>query len=167
MFKLSKEPIAADVEKFVNKATILIHSPETTAKFQKSLSVGDPVKQIALLTVTIIQRIDEASRQQGIETSDAVKVIAAYKIVELLCELGEAAGKFKLSQDFQTLALYAAIQDYFKGEIAAGRIDPVKFRQSAAQGIKSLPPDTLNATKEMINRMPGIVKQYHQGVQNG
>lgn len=152
-----------DIQKYVTKATILIHSKETTKKIQAALILPDPVQQIANLTVMIIQRIDSAARQQGVETQDNVKLAAAKAIIGLLCELAQAMKKFTLSQDLKTLALATAMQDYYKGEIKAGRIDPIKLKQSKGRAIQSMPPQLLQQSKDIAAKLPMIAKRYNHG----
>lgn len=157
----SQASINDDVRKYVNKARILIHDPKTApAILQSLMSGGDPIASVGHVTVMVMQRIDSASREAGIETKDSVKVIAAFAIIQMLCKIGEASRKFNLDPGQQQLALTAALQEYFKGEIAAKRIDPERFRQSMGQQLQSLPKPQLDATLQGIGDIGMAAKQH-------
>jgi hypothetical protein len=138
-----------DYDRYVSKATMLIHSPDTTGAIQNLLKGPDPVQRVANATVMIMQRVDTASRQDGTEVQDSVKMYASHAIVLMIIELAEAAGIFKLNDDLALLATSVASQDYIKSEIGAKRINaqqlnakmqadmrqaPQKFRQEMIRG---------------------------------
>ena len=156
--------VTKDIQKYITKATLLIHSPETSKKIQKMLSQPNPVLQIANLTVMILQRIDAAARASGTEPQDIVKIAAAQAIVGLLCEMGDAMHKFKLNKAFKVLALTAAIEAYYKGEIQAKRIDPAKLKQTAGNNIKMMDPKLLEESRKAAAAIPMIAEQYKQRI---
>ena len=156
--------VKKDIQKYITKATLLIHSPETSKKIQKMLSQPNPVLQIANLTVMILQRIDAAARASGTEPQDIVKIAAAQAIVGLLCEMGDAMHKFKLNKAFKVLALTAAIEAYYKGEIQAKRIDPAKLKQTAGNNIKMMDPKLLEESRKAAAAIPMIAEQYKQRI---
>jgi len=163
MLNLSQNSIAGDVGKYVNKATMLIHSKETSDAVLQSLAGKDPVKSVASLTVMVMQRLDSVAREAGVETKDSVKVIGAHAIVEMLCELGTVANKFKITEEYKQLAFSVALQDYFKSEIQSGRIDPVKFKESLNSYLKDKPPSFLKEIQGVAAKIPALAQKYNQG----
>ena len=158
------DDVKGDIKKYVTKATLIIHSPETSKKIQQMLSQPNPVLQIANLTVMVLQRIDAAARANGSEPQDVVKIAAAQTIVGLLCEMGAAMKKFKLNKAFKVLALTAAIEAYYKGEIQAKRVDPAKLKQSAGNNIKMMDPKLLEESRKAAAVIPMIAEQYKQRI---
>lgn len=165
MIAFSEADIKEDLSKYIDMAMQIIHSKATTANIQKQLTAGNHVEQVAKMAVMIMQRIDTATRDSGVETQDAVKVVAAQAIVGLLCELAEAAKLFDLSDDHKLLALSAAIQDYFKAEIAAKRIDPEKLKAGIGQNLMQKDPASMNGSRQATERLAKIAQEY--GRSNG
>ena len=140
----SAATIKQDYTSYLSKATTLIHAPETSSSIVNMLAGPDtPQQKVADATVMIMQRIDQAGRQAGVEISDFVRCIAAHAIVQLLDEIGVTAGKLKkMDANMINLSMSIAIQNYFKGEIKAGRIDPQKLKATIQSGIARAPQKT-------------------------
>jgi hypothetical protein len=152
-----------DYDKYVAKATMLIHSQETTEAVLNMLSGQDPVQRVANATVMIMQRLDMASRQAGVEVQDTVKMFGAHEIVKMISELGEAANKLKLDDRHQELALSVAVQDYVKGEIAAHRIDPKRLQVQMEADMRKLPPKARQEIQQSQLRIQQTARQYNSG----
>lgn len=160
----ASQDVRKDYDKYLAKATMLIHAPETTGAIQNMLGGGDPVKKIVAATVMIMQRLDGVARASGLEVQDTVKVFAASEIINMIAELGEAAGKFKkLSTRLHELALAAAVQDYVKGEIRAGRIDPKRLQAEMDANLRKLPADQRKEIADAQIRIQQTARQYNGG----
>lgn len=152
--------IKADVKKYLDWATILLHAPETTESIQNTLSKKNPVMQVASVTVLLMKRIDDAAREKGTEISDQVRAVSVPVIIGLVCELAEAAKLFTLTPEFKQLALTIAIRNYFKGEINAGRVDPGKLKQALVSTMKKGGPEKLKQAQAFSSKLPAISEQY-------
>lgn len=155
--------VLSDLKQYVDKGTMLIHSPETRDPVLKMLEGPDPVQKVADATVMIMQRLDAAGRSAGIEVQDAIKIIGAHQLVDQIVEVGEAARKFKLDQDLTHLALSVTIQDYIKIEVSAKRIDPRKLKVALAAEIRQLPPAKRKEVQQSQARIQQIARKYNHG----
>lgn len=158
--KPSQADYKGDYERYVSRATILIHSPETRESVLGLLGGKDPVQRVANATVMVMQRIDSASRTSGIEVQDTVKMFAAHEIVKLVIELGEAAGKFKLDESLVELALSVSVQDYIKAEITARRINPQQLKVKMDADIRKLPPEERKEIQKSLQRVQQTARKY-------
>jgi len=165
MIQPSQAAVKEDFDKYVARATTLIHSPETTGAVQRMLAGGkDPVSKVAAATVMIMQRLDAAARTSKIEVQDTVKVFGAAEIVNLVSELGEATGVFKkLGTELHELALSVAVQDYVKGEVKAGRIDPKKLQMQMNTDMQKAPPELRKEIEDAQIRIQQTAKKYNGG----
>jgi hypothetical protein len=163
MIQASQASMKHDGEQYVNKAITLIHSPQTSPAILKMLDGNDPVQRVADAAVMIMQRIDSASRQAGIEVQDAIKIWGAHEIVSLIVEMAEAAGKFKLVPDLVTLALSTTVQDYINGEVSARRIDPQKLKVAMQADMRNMPPKMRKEAQQSQQRLPLIARKYNHG----
>lgn len=163
MIQPSKADIKQDLEKYVNKAMILIHAPETRDAVLKSLGGEDPVQRLASTAVMIMQKIDSAGRDAGIEVQDSVKVIGAHQIVDMINEVATAAGLFNLNQDLSHLALSVTVQDYVKAEVAAKRIDSQKLKVAMERDLRTLPPKIRKEAQQSPARLQQIARKYNHG----
>lgn len=152
-----------DYDNYINKATMLVHSPDTSPAIQNLLTGPDPVQKVADATVMVMQRLDSAARQAGVEVQDSVKIFGANAIVRLIVELGEAAGKFKLDESLIELALSVSVQDYVKGEISAHRIDPQKLNVAMQADIRKLPPKQRKEIQLSQQRVMVTARKYNHG----
>ena len=164
MIQASKADVREDFDRYVARATALIHSPETTGAVQNMLGGPDPVSKIAAATVMVMQRLDSAARASNIEVQDTIKTFGAVEIVNMVIELGEAAGKFgKLDKDLSELALSVAVQDYVKGEIRAGRIDPKRLQVQMDADMRKLPPKQRKEIQASQVRLQQTARKYNGG----
>jgi hypothetical protein len=164
MIQQSQADVREDHERYVARATTLIHAPETTAQIQQMLGGGDPVKKIVRASVMIMQRLDTAARQSNLEVHDTVKMFAANEIVGMVAELGEASKKFaKVSPRLLELALSATVQDYIKGEIKAGRINPQKLQTEMQANMRALPEDQRKEAEAAQLRIQQTAREYSRG----
>ena len=156
-----------DYERYTNRAITLIHSPETSDAVLQTLQGPDPVQKVADGVVMVMQRIDAAARDKGVEVQDSVKIFGAHEIVNLVVELGEAAGVLKLEDDLRELALSVAVQDYVKGEVAARRIDPKKLQVAVDADIRKMPPKDRKEIQASQLRIQQTARKYNggQGIQ--
>ena len=153
-----------DFDTYVSKATVLIHSPETTGAIQNMLTGRDPVSKVAAATVMIMQRLDSAARAAQVEVQDTVKVFGAVDIVNMVAELGEAAGKFpKFPQKLIELALSVSVQDYVKAEISAGRINGQKLQAQMQADMAKVPAKERQEIQAAQVRILQTAKQYNGG----
>jgi hypothetical protein len=154
-----------DYDTYVDKATILIHSPQTRELFLKSLGITkDPVQTVADLTVQIMRRVDSAAREHGIEVQDGVKAVAAHTIVDLVCELADAARLFTLKPILLKLTLSVVVQQYMQQEIKAGRIKNPKMLLAAMYNdMRNLDPKQRKAAQVMLKELPTVAKKYNHG----
>ena len=163
MISPSQADFKKDLEQYVSKATILVHSPETTASVQQILTNDDPVQRVSDASVMVMQAIDSSSRKAGIEIQDSVKVVGCKEIVELVIELGEAASKFKLTPELHELALSVTVQDYVKSEMDAGRIHGQKLKVALDAEIRQMPPKYRKEAQQSMQRIPMIARKYAHG----
>lgn len=163
MINQSSADIKSDYEKYVNRATMLIHSPETTSSVQKMLTGDDPVQRIAKVTVMIMQRIDAASRTAKQEVHDTIKVLAAVEVVNIIVELGQAAKLFKVGKKLTELAVSVAVQDYIKSEAAERRIMPQKLKAQMDVEIRKMPPKEQQDIRKSMQRVQQTAREYNHG----
>ena len=164
----SQANVKHDFAAYVSRATTLIHAPETTGAIQGMLAGPDPVSKVAAATVMVMQRLDAAARTAGIEVQDAIKVFGAVEVVNMVAELGEAAGKMPvLNQHLKELALSVAVQDYVKGEVKAGRIDPQRLQVAMQADIRQLPPKQRKEIQDAQIRIQQTARAYNGGAGMG
>ncbi len=170
MIQPSKAP-KQDYEQWITTAMEIVHGRETRDAFLnvlKTPTAGQQngkgqVEALADACVMVVQKIDQASRQQKVEVEDAVKVIGASEIIKQIYEVGEASGLLRLDQDHQDLALSYAIQEYVGTEIKAGRIDPDRLKAHMQKGMNSLPPEEKQKMQESMARITEVGKRYSGG----
>jgi len=133
----------ADLNQFVSKGMQLLHSEDTRDQVVSVLrSSSNPAQGVSDALVPIVQRIDSASRAAGQEVHDAVKLLGAIELVGQIIEIGELSKALpKMSDEDKNTALAVSIQDYMKGEIDAGRVDPKVLQQQLSQGMNQLSED--------------------------
>lgn len=153
----------ADLERYINRAITLIHSPETRGAILNMLTNNDPVQRVADATVMVMQRIDAASRGAGIEVQDTIKMYGANEIVNLVVEFGNAAKKFNITPDLAELALSVAVQDYIKSEVQAGRINAQRLKAKMDIDIRNMPPKMQKEVKDSQMRVQQTARKYANG----
>ena len=164
MIQPSNATIQHDFDQYVNRATILIHSPQSRKQVLAMLLAGsDPVQRVSDATVMIMHRLDSTARDAGIEVQDAVKVMGAHAIVGLIVEFGNAAKIFNLNDDLSELSLSVAVQDYVRSEVKAGRVDPQKLKVAFDADLRSMPPKFRKEAQLAQQRIPMIARQYNHG----
>lgn len=161
------QSVKEDFQQYVLQASRLINSPQTRAQVLGMLKGQDPVNKIAATTVMVMQRLDESLRKMGVEMQDAIKAIGAYAIVDQLTKLGEAAGLFKLDDDFQTLALSIATQNYINAEVKAGHINRQQLSVTIQADMRQMPQKMRDTVSKTMTRLPMIAKRYQKEVRDG
>lgn len=161
--KASSSGDKEDLERYINRAILLIHSPETRQAVLAMLGGENPVQTVADATVMVMQRIDTASRQAGIEVQDTVKMYGAHEIVNLVVEFGNAARKFKLTPDLAELALSVSVQDYVKQEVQAGRINADRLKAKMAADIRKASPKVKKEIQASQTRIQQTARKYDSG----
>lgn len=150
--KNAEQKLLVDTKKFVIKGTKLINSPQSRDQIIASLKTGNPLESVANTTVSIVQRLDEASRQAGDEVNDLVRIQGAHELLNQIADIGVASGAFnKLSQEQITTSFSVAVQNYIKTEIQAGRIDPKALEAEVTKNIKNMPPDEQQVLQNQIS----------------
>jgi len=163
MIQPSKEDLKADGEKYVAKALILLHSPETRDGVVKMLTGPDPVQRVSNVLVMVMQRVDSEARKSNLEVQDVVKAAAARAIVPEIVEIGEAAKLFNLNPDLELLAFSVSLQDYLKAEIKAGRVDSKKLAVTMQADVRSMPPKMRKEVIAAQPRIQQIARKYAHG----
>ena len=163
MPKPSQDDFKNEYTQYVTKATVLIHAPETRDSILNMIGGADPVQSIANASVMVMQRLDLAARNAGIELQDTVRIFGANQVVHMIAEVGDAAGKFKLPERLLELALSVATQDYVKGEIAAHRIDPKKLGIALQNDMRQLPPNQRKQIQLSQIRIKETAMKYNHG----
>ncbi len=152
----------ADYNQYVAKGMQLIHSPETRDAIVGILKLKGkaPVQLVADTVVVVIRKADNATREAGIEIQDVVKLLAAHEFVTQICEIAEAARLFTLKPDVKELALSVAVQDYVRGEISAGRIDPVRLMAQVEKGMRQISPKQRSEVLQSIDKIKKTAINY-------
>ena len=149
----SSQRMEEDLAKFVDKGTILIHSPETRDQILVILKHGNSIEDIAEALVFTVQRLDAISRKAGIEINDQVKLKGAEDLINQIIEVGETANLFKITDEQRTLAYSLGLQNYLNEEISTGRIDKQKLSQEILQAVEQLPEDK---RQDLDSQLKGI-----------
>lgn len=149
-----------DLKVYMAKGLELISSPETRDGIIKMLGSSDPVQSLANTLVMVMQRLDTASRAQGLEVDDAIKVIGANQICQELGNIAAAAKIFTLDADHIELAFSVAIQEYVKNEAKIGRINPEKLRAQIMSGANKLPPEEQAEMQKAMQRIQATGQKY-------
>ena len=163
----SQEPMGKDYQMFVAKGLDLISSPQTRDSIVTMLKAGDPVTALANALVVILQKLDIAARAKGLEVADIVKLYGSHELISELSNVGKAAGIFNLDSNHIELAFSVAVQNYIKGEIAAGRIDPQKLQAQSQASAKKLDPKQRASMQEAVQRIQATAKSYSAQQQQG
>jgi hypothetical protein len=163
MIKPSGANYKDDYARYLSKAVDIIHDPKTQPEILKMLSSKDSVQSVANVAVMIMQRIDAAARQSGIEIQDSVKALASAQIVNVVVETGIAAKKFTMDKELIELAISAAVQDYVKGEIASGRMNAKKVQIALQRDMRTMPPKLRKETMETMKRIQHTGRKYNGG----
>lgn len=148
-----------EIERFVVKGSKLIHSPDTRDEVVSMLQVKEPIEAVVDVTVGIVQRIDQLSRNEEIELNDVTRAIGGSKIADEVIEVGEASGIFKLDDNQRQLVYAAGTQKYIQGEIEAGRMDPEKLKQSLTKAAQSLPPEMIAQLDQQLDQASTAIPQ--------
>lgn len=137
-----EQKLQEDLQKFINKGTILVHSEQSRDKIIKMLTTGNPLEAVANTTVMVMQRLDKAARDAGQEVHDYVKLQAAVDLTGQVAEVGAASGTIpQLSEEELQTSLSVGIEKFLKGEIEAGRVDPEGLKAELGRGISQMPPE--------------------------
>lgn len=162
-----------DYEDWVSIAMDILHSKQTRGDVHTMIKAGaeDPVRTTANILLLILHKLDNTTRSAGQEVDDAIKLLALSEMVNQVAEIAEALGAFTIDEDHQSLALSIAVQDYVKGEVSAGRINPVKLQAQIATSVGKMPPEERMAMEKSIQKIAQLSKAYaarkQGGAQNG
>ena len=136
----------AQAEKYANRALVLFYET-MESQGPDIFKTQDPVNATAAVLGGLIQRLDTMSRKQDEEVDDQVKmVVFATVVTPEVSDYARQVG-VPLSQEQQGLALAKASQEYIKGEVQAGRIDPKAFGEFITQNVQAMDP----AQREQID----------------
>lgn len=149
-----------DAAQWLALAMDFVHGRQTRGSVGQMLKGKDPVQALANATVMVVKRIDAASRQKGIEVEDAVKLYGAHEICTQLAEVGNDSGAFQVDEKLIELAFSVAVQEYVKGEIADGRIDPARLQAKVQQSVRNLPPEQRAEANAAVKRIAQTADEY-------
>lgn len=159
--------IKQDFAQYISKASTIINSPQTRSATLETLKGPDPAKQIANTTVLVMQQIDSLSRKSGIEILDTIKVIGAHVIVEQLYQLANAAGLYKLPEEYRMFALSIAVQNYIKAESKTGRINLKQLSVQIQRDMRSMSPEQRKMISKSMQNIPQTAKKYNKDLRAG
>lgn len=165
----SKQPMGKDYQMYVARGLELISSQQTSASILQMLKTGDPMNALARTLVVIMQKLDAAARQKGIDIPDMVKIYGSHELLQALVEVGQAAKILNIDKDVVELAYSVAVQNYIKSEINGGRINPAKLHMQTQSSMKKIPPQKQHEIQATVQRIQETAKRYSasQGQQEG
>lgn len=140
-YLLSPEQAQLEGRKLVAKAKIILHQQGTFDQVIKLLELkgSRPEQLVAHVCVMLIQLLDATARKEKVEIDDRAHVYGAYGLCAEIGDLAKEQHIFTLSGLQLGLAIGLTIQDYLKGEIAAGRIDKDALAADFYKAIRMMP----------------------------
>jgi hypothetical protein len=154
----------AQYDKFVKNGYKMIYGDKaTTETVLDGLSGGgDPVAGLANMTATLVARLVESARRNGVVLSDDVVFAGGMEIFDDLANLQREAGIAELSEEQAEAALFQAMDRYREMGMQGGWIDP----QRAAEDIKAL--REAETSGRLDEAMPGLGEYARKrGIQAG
>ena len=159
----SQQPMGKDYQMYVAKGLEIISSTQTRDSIVTLLKSADPVSALANTLVVVIQKLDMAARSKGTEVADFVKISGAHELINRLNDIMTAAKIASLDKNHIELAFSLAVQDYMRGEIKAGRINPAKLQQQQQMAMQKMKPKQRQEIQESLTRIQATAKAYHGG----
>jgi len=159
----SQNTMKTDEAIYKAKGLELLNSDQTQGEFMTVLKTGDPVTALVNALLLVLQKLDAAQRASGTDVADAVKLLGAEEFFNDLVSKAKAARIFTLDQAHLEMAFSIAVQDYIKGEVAAGRIDPAKLMQQMQQSMAKLPPAQRQEITTAMQRIQKTAQNYKGG----
>ena len=162
--KENSQKVEGDINQFISKGMKLLHSEQTRDGVLKVLqSQPNKLQAVSDAIVPIVQKIDSSARTAGGEIHDMIKLQGTAELAQQVIEIGEASGAVdKFTPEETQTALAITVQDYLKGEISAGRIDPNILQQEMNKGLGQLPPKD----QEQINQSMQTIDQTAESYKN-
>ncbi|MEA1992214.1 MAG: hypothetical protein U9N58_08485 [Thermodesulfobacteriota bacterium] len=150
-----------DLDKFITKGTMLIHSPETRNQILSLLQGRNPVESVASALVITVKKLDEVSRREGLEVNDSVKLKGSEELISQIIEVGKAADTLKdFDDDKKELAYSLGVQEYIKGEIQAGRINKQALAEEIKTAMEELPEESRKELDTQLKRINKTSELY-------
>lgn len=123
-------------------------------RITQMLQGKNKVKLVAKVIVWVMQKLDNVARKEGIEVDDGVKATVAQTLFEEIIEVW----RIEMTDDQKELCFSVIVQDYVKGEVAAGRIDPDKLKAQTERAVREMPPEQQQKVKESLARIQQTAK---------
>ena len=92
-----------------------------------------------------------------------MKISGAHELINRLNHIMTAAKIASLDKNHIELAFSLAVQDYMRGEIKAGRINPAKLQQQQQMAMQEMKPKQRQEIQESLTRIQATAKAYHGG----
>lgn len=116
-------------DKYVVNALNILHDEKVTPGIVQRMQSGDPVDAIGDVAVDIANRLDATAAEQGFEMTANTIINGMNVMVGELCEIAEAAGLEKLSDEQKYQAYSYALSRYLDEAVKMGKITPEELQQ--------------------------------------
>lgn len=149
-----KAKVEADAHRLVTRGIQLLNSPGVSDSVVNSLKNSPNIVQgVADQARAIIQRIDAATRKEGVELNAESKIYGGMGIVAEIAEIASASGAGELDEDDKELAFSVSVQDYLKEEIAAGRLDPEELKSGLVKSLQGMSKEDMETANQAMLRI--------------
>lgn len=118
-----------DFQQFIAQGMKILHAKQTRDGILQRLSQGNPIQAIAEVTLTIVQKLEQAA-----QVSDIVKLDGANVLMKEVAEVAEAAGIPPLSDEDKATAFSLALEMYVMRGMEKGTMNPEELQSVASQG---------------------------------
>ena len=122
--------IQEETDVFVTNGVQIIHQPNVSDNLIKQIqSSKDPIEGIANATLSIVERLEESSAQNGVQISDTAKIHGSNQLLGEIIKIAELAGVPKLNDDQKYQAFSLAVSRYIDKSVKSGKMPKEQLAQ--------------------------------------
>ena len=129
--------VQEEADIFVANGIRIIHDQKVSDGLINQIkSSKDPIEAVADATLSIVERLEQSSSQNGATLSDAAKIHGSNQLMGEIINLAEIAGVPKLNDEQKYQAFSLAVSKYLDGAVKSGKMSKEQLAQMGqeAQG---------------------------------
>jgi len=140
--------VQEEADVFVANGVQIIHQPNVSDNLIKQIqSSKDPIEGIANATLSIVERLEESSGQNGVQISDTAKIHGANQLMGEIIQIAEIAGVPKLNDDQKYQAFSMAVSRYLDKSVKSGKMSKEQLAQMGKEA--GATPEGQKITQQM------------------
>ena len=128
--KQANPKLQEECDIFVVNGIKIIHDQKVSDNLLNQIKNNpDPIEAIADATLNVISRLEESSKQNNVQISDAAKIHGSNQLMGEIIALAEAAGLPALNDEQKYQAFSLSVSKYLDRNIKSGKIGKDQLAQ--------------------------------------